>query len=318
MPTTFNYFKCMGLTICLILSGCQKNDGITALGTLERDQVTLNALVNEQLKFIYVSEGDHVTSGQLLAQFDDRYAQTQLKVALAQLEQTKAALLQAQNGYTTEQIEAAHAAWQGAQANYQEAKRQFLRSQKLYDAKAIGKATLDNAIAVRDQTKALEEQTSQEWKALKNGTRAETLIQLQAQVDLSQAQVEAANVLLSHYKIVSPKDGVIDSSPWQAGDSITSGTQMFRLTISSSPHARVYLPQVALNYLSPGSTVDVFLAGKELPLTGKVRSIRSQPAYSPYFALNEKERSRLMYLTTIDLENAENYTTGLPLEIRIP
>lgn len=308
------------MLICyaLLLHGCQSEAEHIALGTLERDSLTLNSLVSQQIQALPVEEGQRVSQGQLLLQFKDDAAQAQLAFAKAQLKQAQAALSEAENGNRSEQIESAYAAWQGAQANDKEALLQLQRTQELYRASAIGRAALDNASAFREQTKAQAEQSEQRWLELKNGAREEVLVQRQAQVEAAQAQVDLAKESLSHYQITAPSAGIIDSAPWHAGDSVQGGTQMFRLLSDSEPYAQVYLPEAMRSQLQTGTKVEVYIDGFEQPFSGLVRTVRSKPAFTPYYALNEKERSRLMYLAKINVTNAEDIPVGTPLEVHLP
>ncbi|WP_158541188.1 HlyD family secretion protein [Marinomonas piezotolerans] len=301
-------------SVCLILSACQDDSEHLALGTLERNHISINALVSETITDILVDEGDHVTKGQLLAKLDDRYAQTQVALAEAQLKQAQASLDEAQHGARSEQVASAYAAWQAAQASQIDAQRQYQRSQELFAVNAVGQAVLDNARALRDQTLAQANQSQQQWLELKNGTREEVLQRLQAQVDAAQAQLNAAQITLTRYRIIAPQDAVVDSAPWQSGDSVTTGAALFRLIKNGTPYARIYVPQAARTTLNQGEQVRINISGYTDPFVGIVRNIRSEPAYTPYYALNEKERARLVYLAEITLQNAEQVPTGTPLE----
>ena len=306
------------ISIGLILYGCQAESDHVALGTLERNSLILNTLVTQQIQFLPVREGEKVSQGQLLAQFKEDGAQAQLAYAQAQLKQAQAALNETENGNRLEQIESAYAAWQGAQANDSEALLQLQRTQELYRANAIGRAALDNAKAFRDQTKAQAEQLEQRWLELKNGARVEVLTQRQAQVEAAQAQVNLASEALSHYQILAPVDGTLDSSPWHAGDSVQAGTQMFRILTQSQPFARVYLPETVRRQTQPGTELTISIDGYPQSFKGVVRTVRSKPAFTPYYALNENERSRLMYLAEIDVYDAEDIPIGSALEVHLP
>nr|MCH1932138.1 hemolysin D [Shewanella shenzhenensis] len=48
------------------------------------------------------------------------------------------------------------------------------------------------------------------------------------------------------------------------------------------------------------------------------RHIRSQPAFTPFYALNERDRARLMYLTDIDLPSDLNLPAGVAVEVHLP
>jgi HlyD family secretion protein len=48
-----------------------------------------------------------------------------------------------------------------------------------------------------------------------------------------------------------------------------------------------------------------------------VRRISSEPAFTPYFSLTEHDRSRLSYLTELELEDtaAQKLPAGIPLQV---
>ncbi|MBU2039018.1 MAG: hypothetical protein KKH95_07725, partial [Gammaproteobacteria bacterium] len=49
------------------------------------------------------------------------------------------------------------------------------------------------------------------------------------------------------------------------------------------------------------------------------RNVRAQPAYTPYFALNERDRARLMHLTEIVLNDMPaGLASGLAVEVLLP
>ena len=65
----------------------------------------------------------------------------------------------------------------------------------------------------------------------------------------------------------------------------------------------------------PTKPVRVVVDGVTEPLTGRLRWISKEPAFTPYYALNEQDRARLVYLAEIDLpDGAQDLPSGLPLQ----
>ena len=58
--------------------------------------------------------------------------------------------------------------------------------------------------------------------------------------------------------------------------------------------------------------------GVETVFEGRVRTVSAEAAFTPYFALTERDRGRLSYLAEIVLSEpeAEQLPTGLPVEVR--
>ncbi|MDF0535092.1 HlyD family efflux transporter periplasmic adaptor subunit [Shewanella sp. A32] len=302
----------------LLLTGCSGADEERAMGTLERDRMILSAPIAEQISNIAVTEGQQVKAGQLLLQLDSRNAKATVAQRQAALDQVTAQLQQLETGARAEQLAAAEAAMQAAKAQAEDANKQFRRAQALYQKKMIGKADLDSATALKKQTQALTEQAQQQWLELKNGTRSEEIAQAKAQVDEATAALASAEKSLADLSLKAPKAGEVDILPWKTGDRVAAGVQLVTLLAADRAYARVYLPQTALGKVHKGEQLQVWVDGRQQPLIGTVSNIRSQPAFTPYFALNERDRARLMYLTDIDLPDAANLPVGIALEVRLP
>ncbi|WP_345881814.1 HlyD family secretion protein [Shewanella algae] len=302
----------------LLLQACGDNGESRAMGTLERDRIQLSAPVAEQIADIHVAEGDKVEAGQLLLQLDSRSAAARVAQRRAELAEAGARLNELQQGARVEERRAARAAIEAATAAATEARLRYQRTRELFAAKVVGQAELDATIAERDHTKALVEQANEQWLQLENGTRSEQLVQAEARVAAAAAALKAEEKALDDLSLRAPLASEVDILPWKRGDRVAQGTQLVALLALDKPYARVYLPQTAISKLSRGDKLEVWVDGVEQPLKGTVRNIRSQPAFTPFYALNERDRARLMYLTDIDVEGAESLPSGLALEVRLP
>jgi HlyD family secretion protein len=63
--------------------------------------------------------------------------------------------------------------------------------------------------------------------------------------------------------------------------------------------------------------------GVAQPFTGALRYIAGEASFTPYYALTQRDRSRLAYLAEIDLPEpaARNLPAGVPVEVpldRVP
>lgn len=305
-------------TLMLLLTACQTDDGTHAMGNIERDRISLSAPASEQIVSVNISEGQRVYQGDTLLQLDSRSADALIAQREAELAQANAALSVLTAGTRPEQLSAALAALEATQAASNEAELKYQRFAKLYKSKVVGKADFDAAKADRDSTKAKAQQAHDQWLELKNGAREEDIAQSNAKVQAAQAALLWQEKAREDLTIKAPIDGTIDTLPWHQGDRVAAGTQLISLLSVGQPYARVYLPASALTQIKTGDTIEVFADGIAAPIQGRVRNIRSQPAYTPFYALNERDRARLMYLTDIDLLQAEQLPTGLAVEVRLP
>ncbi|KFZ38738.1 hemolysin D [Shewanella mangrovi] len=307
----------LGTLLLCWLCGCEQQTSV-AMGTVERDRMLLSAPVNAQITELAVEEGQQVKQGQVLVQLDNRIANALVAQRQAELLQAKAQFSLLQKGARQETIAAANSAYLAAKANAIEAQRQYLRSQQLFKQQMIGQAELDNALASRDQTAASEQQLYQQWLQLQNGNRPEEIAQAEQQVHVAEAALQSAEKSLDDLTLRAPKAGIVDTLPWKNGDRVPAGAQLVSLLASERIYARVYLPETALSKIHQGDAIDVKVDGRDGVVSGVVRHIRSQPAFTPFYALNERDRARLMYLTDIDLPQNINVPAGVAVEVSLP
>lgn len=298
----------------LIFSGCLKEKPI-ALGTLERERVVHNATAAEIIDALPIAEGSEVKQGDLLVKLDDRQQQARLLLAEAQWLKTKARWDELQSGARSEDIEAARAELVGAEASYEALTKSYLRIQKLRQEKVISQAEYDQALALRDSALARVKAAEEKLLVLTNGVREEVLRQAEADMQVAQAQVEIEQIKLDELSVTATRNGILDSLPWNVGERVNIGTPVAIVLADGLPYARVYIPETVRAKMHVGQKFEVKMDGIDNPETGVLRWVANEPAFTPYFALNESDRSRLMYLAELDIPTGMHLPSGMPVQI---
>jgi HlyD family secretion protein len=303
----------------LVLPSCQGPAADAALGFLARDRVALTATANEIITDLPVAEGQTVTVGTVLVQLDDRLARANLDLALANEAQAQADLERMQTGAREEEIEIARLRVEGARAVYSEAQGTVERNSQLLERGAVTRAGLDQDIARRNSALAELRSAEQALHEIETGAREEDIRIAEAKLRAAEAQVAAEQILLQNLTIVASRDGTLDNLPWTLGERVPKGSPVAILLTGARPFARVYVPAPVRTSLKIGTDVQVEVDGIAEPFTGKVRWINSEPAFTPYYALNREQRSRLVYLAEIDLPpEAGDLPVGLPVTAYLP
>ena len=192
-----------------------------------------------------------------------------------------------------------------------EAQASYKRTKKMLQQKLTAPANLDSAVANRDAAEAALQSAHEELLRLTNGTRKEQLDQGAAAVQAASAQLAIEQQQLSDLSVVATRDAYLDSLPWHVGERVTMGSTVAVLLAD----ARVYVPEPWRARLHVGDRRPVRVDGIAEPLTGTLRWISSEAAFTPYFALNASDRARLVYLAEFDIENGEALPTGLPAQV---
>lgn len=289
-----------------------------ALGTLEWDRITLPSPAAEKILAIEVREGQRVHAGELLLRLEATGTQSQLEAAVAQERRSGAALAELRAGPRREEIARARANVAALQAQALEAGAQLRRLQELAARQLVAAAEVDRARATADNTGAQVRAAEQVLLELERGTRAEQLAQGEAAAQAAAAQATTQRVLLDKLTLVAPRDGVIDNLPYRLGDQPAAGAPLVVMLAGEAPHARVYVPESQRAGVKVGDAVVVHVEGSDRDWPGTVRMIRSDPAFTPYYALTGKDVSRLSYLAEVQLgAEARELPAGLPLWVSL-
>ena len=107
----------------------------------------------------------------------------------------------------------------------------------------------------------------------------------------------------------------MDSLPFEAGDQVPVGTPLAVLLVGDRPHARVYVPEPLRLRVAVGTAATVHLQGDDRAFAGHVRAIRSEPSFTPYYALSGDDASRLSWLAEVELDAAVDLPVGIPVRV---
>lgn len=303
------------IVVALLAAGCTRQSP-QALGTLEWDRVTLPAPASERIVRIDVREGQQVAAGELLMQLEPAHTRSQLEALQAQAAQRDAALLELRHGPRAEDIAQARATLAAAQAQAREAQAYYARVQPLGVRQLVAASELDRARAAAQSAQAQVQQAGAALLELQHGSRSEQLAQGVAALASVQASTEAQSIALDKLALVAPRAGRVDSIPYKLGDQPATGAPLVVLLVGETPYARVYLPQALRNRVQVGDTLRVQLQGQTQIYAGRLRMIRSEPVFTPYFALTGQDAERLSYLAEISLgKEATTLPVGAPLRV---
>ena len=291
--------------LLLALAAC-RDEAPRALGTLEYDRITLPAPAAERIVSIQVREGERVEAGAALLTLERTRTDAQLQASVAEAQRLRDALAE---------LEA------GAQAQAQDARALYARLRPLGQRQLVAASEVDRAhlgigaagggadAQVRAAQAALDE--------LLNGVRPERIAQAEAALQAAQAQLRVQQATSERLDVVAPRAGRVDSLPYRLGDEAPVGAPLVVLLVGQAPHARVYVPEPLRAQVRVGDRATVLVGTDEARRhAGRVRMIRSEPSFTPYYALTGRDAARLSYLAEVELaEDAAGLPAGLPVRV---
>lgn len=305
------------LLAILALSACGQ-DAPQALGTLEYDRITLPSPAAERIVAVEVREGERVRVGQPLLRLEATRSEATTRAAQAETERQREALAAIEAGPRSEQVAQARAQLSAVQAQARDAQAYHARLQPLGARQLVAAADVDRARAAAADAQARVRAAQAALEELEHGSRPEDIAQGQAAVRASEAQAVVQEATLDKLRIVAPRAGVVDSLPYKLGDQAPLGMPLAILLVGDAPYARVYVPEPLRAGVQVGDPASVFVGSGagEIALQGKVRMIRSEPSFTPYYALTGKDAARLSYLAEVQLDKSSaDLPAGLPVRV---
>lgn len=303
------------IVIGLFAAGCGSPPE-AVLGTLERDRISLPAPVFERIADIPVREGATVAAGDVIVQLEATRTEARLAAALADVARLESALAEAHVGPRRESIAQARAQLERAKSIAINARRDLERIQAIVEQRLLPMAELDRALATTQAAEADVAGARAALELLENGTRIEQIAQAESALAAARSQAAALAVDLERTRITAPRAGVVDSLPFKTGDQVGVGTTLATLLVGEVPYARVYVPQPLRARIAIGTAATVFVQGDDTPYPARVRAIRHEPGFTPYYALSGEDAARLSYLAEVEIDTAAAMLpVGLPVRV---
>jgi HlyD family secretion protein len=306
--------------VCLLVAACSGDADLQQMhGTLERDRLELVAESNERIVDLPVHEGDHVVAGAVLLRQEAGTMQPRLDQARAALAEAERRLADAVAGPRQREIDEARAALAGAESTLLTERREFERVDALVERKLLSGSDRDQARARRDAALAARDQARARLRLLEEGTRPEQVREAEAAVARARAALAELETSAARYAVSAPRDGLIEALPYKLGERPAAGAPVVVMLADGLPYARVYVPEPLRVQVTAGRAVSVTVDGVDGPMRGIVRYVSAQAAYTPYYALTQKDRTRLSYLAEITLDDprAASLPVGLPVQLTL-
>ena len=168
-----------------------RSDGdLTLYGNVDFRQASLAFNGSERIAGVLVEEGDIVKKGQVLARLDTSRLAPQVREADATVASQRAMVLKLRNGSRPEEIAQARANLASAKADAANANIQLERRSVLTANSTISKQELDTTKAAAEMADAKVQMAQSSLELAIAGPRAEELLQAEAQLRGSEAQLE--------------------------------------------------------------------------------------------------------------------------------
>lgn len=309
----------------LLLAACPRNHGsrpgdLMLSGNIEVTDAQLGFKVSGRVAERFVSEGERVKAGQLIARLDDAEQRAQLSLRRAELAGAAAALAELEAGSRPQEIAAAEATLRSMEAERDRARLEAARQQELRGKDAIADRELEASQAQLKIAEARAVEAGERLKLVKEGPRAEDIAQGRARVEQTRAAVALAETQLENTRLVSPLTGMVLSHNIEPGEYVSPGTPIVTVADLAHVWVRAYVSQTDLGRIRLGEKVavrtDTF---PEKTYEGTVGFIASEAEFTPKTVQTAKERVKLVFRVKVDLANPnDELKPGMPADVTFP
>jgi HlyD family secretion protein len=307
----------VAMACVLMISACDSSSNDDrVVGELASDRIELTAENSEPVVEILVSEGETVMAGQVLMRQDTARAKARFAESDAALGQAQARLDELVRGPRSEQISAARANVEGAADELTFRRADYTRVQEVFAKKLASPELLDRAKAALDAAEANSKLRRAQLQELLSGTTIEELAQAEQLLKQAAARRDLLAVDLSRHDIKAPVDGIVDSRLFELGERPVPGQAVLIMLPGQQPHARIYVPEHLRVQVKAGMPAMIYIDGLDDAIDGRVRWVALEAAFTPYYALTERDRGHLTYLAKVDIvDERERLPDGVPVEV---
>jgi HlyD family secretion protein len=355
---------------------------IEVSGNIEVTTVDVSFKIPGKIEKLGLEEGDQVTEGQAIAtlehkdliaqkskavaaletaksriptlqkniEFQDRATLQEISQAEAAVEAAHARLQQLLTGSRPQEIQAAKAVLEQAQADAVKRKADMERAEMLHKNQFISAQEWDSAKNAYEVAAANQKKAEENYALVVEGPRKEEiaaaraqweqaqaalklaqarriqldvlrkeLVTAQAQVKEASSAVELVDTQIGYSQLKAPLSGVVLVKNAEPGEYVVPGGAVVTLGDMEKPWLKAFITEGDLGKVKLGQKVSVTTdsyPGKVYP--GKVTFISSEAEFTPKNVQTAKERVKLVYRIKVALENPHReLKPGMPADGRI-
>ncbi len=318
--------KKTGIIIAMLLMiqflGCgngNDKNSIEASGDIEATDVVVSAKVGGQIEKLNFIEGDKIKQGDTLLVLDSETSRIQLEGAIGARRLAEAQLQLLKNGARKEDVKQAEAALNSAKSNYDLAKADKERYDKLFETKTIS-ATQHDDVVNRYQVAFQQYNAAKEnFQKMSHYARPEEIKQAEAALDQAKANEDIVRKNIRDSYVVAPISGFVVEKYFEAGETVSPLSSLLKLSDQSVVKLKIYVSEEELGKVKLGQKADVTVdAYKSKTFEGKVIYISPEAEFTPKNIQTQDERTKLVFAVKIEIKNPEfDLKPGMPADAKI-
>jgi HlyD family secretion protein len=242
-------------------------------------QSAITPKINAPVKKFYVTRGQKVRQGQLLATLENRDLSAAALDNKGAYEQAEATYSTSVNATLPEEVAKAELEVQTSQQELDAAQKLYASRQDLFKQGALPRKDLDAAAVQLSQAKTAYNVARKHLDGLNSVGKQGAVKSAQGQLTSARGKLLNAQAQLSYTEIRSPISGYITDRPLYPGEMASTAAPLLTVMDISQIVAKAHIPQSDAVLLHKGDSATIAVPGLEKPVAGKVSLV--SPALDP-------------------------------------
>jgi HlyD family secretion protein len=315
--------RCVAAAGTAALAACGSGGaagGLFASGTVEATEADLGFQVPGRVEVIGVREGDRVSGGQDLAWLDRTELQATRDAAAAQVVAAQARLAEMRRGARPQERAQADAALHSATQKADDARRDAVRAQRLFEGGAVSQQAVDKAITALEVAEAARDQAAEALALVREGPRREVIDAQAALVDQARAQLARAEASLKNAGIAAPFDGLVTVRHREPGETVGPGSPVLTILDPADRWVRIYVRENEIGRVRIGMEAEIVSdTYPDEVYGGEVVFIGSEAEFTPRNVQTAEERIKLVYPVKVRITGDPEFhlKPGIPADVTL-
>lgn len=305
--------------LLLILSSCSNNGGentIEAQGTIEATNILVSSKVSGEILTILKEEGELISPEDTVIIIDKEIYELRLAEAEAVMNVAEAQYKLLKTGAREEDKRQSEEILKQAEINFENAKKDFERFSNLIESKSITQKQFDDAKARFEIAQAQLKSAEENFKKISNFARPEELMQAEANLNRTIANVNLIKKSLKDCYVTSPIGGFIVKTFIEEGEITTTMSSLFSVSDLSKIEMTVYVSETELAKVKLNQTVEIATDSyPDKKYAGRISYISPEAEFTPKNIQTKEERTKLVFAVKIKIDNPNfELKDGMPAD----
>ena len=298
----------------------QQEEGVLTLsGNVEITEINTGFKFSGRIRELLAEEGQTVKKGDKMAVLDSAELEGLVIQSRAALNEALTKHTELKSGARLQEIEQAKANVSYAEAELVKSKKDYERSEALFQKEVIAAQQMDAVKRTYDVALSRHRNALETLSLVKEGPRKESIKAAEERVQQAKAALGVSEERLKDTVLFAPVSGVIMRKNMEPGETVAPGAPVYTIGDLENPWIRVYVKEDKLGLVKLGQkagiTTDSY-PGKKYE--GVITYISSEAEFTPKNVQTQEERVKLVFGIKVSAKNGNGeLKPGMPADVKI-